>query len=57
MSRRVLKWVVPVDDRDHPIGTGTVVHGQPVPKDDEHIGSAITGPLVWHVFASERVAP
>ena len=24
--RRVLKWDVPVDDRDHPIGSGPVVH-------------------------------
>lgn len=26
MSRRILKWPVPVDDRDHPIGAGAVVH-------------------------------
>ena len=25
MTRRVLKWPVPVDDADHPIGTGPVV--------------------------------
>lgn len=25
MTRRVLKWNVPVDDRPHPIGTGPVV--------------------------------
>ena len=25
MSRRVLKWPVPVDDADHPIGAGPVV--------------------------------
>lgn len=25
MSRRVLKWPVPVDDTDHPIGAGRVV--------------------------------
>lgn len=24
-DRRVLKWAVPVDDRDHPIGSGPVV--------------------------------
>lgn len=26
MSRRVLKWTIPVDDRDHPIGGGRVAH-------------------------------
>lgn len=26
MTRRILKWTVPVDDRDHPIGGGPVVH-------------------------------
>lgn len=26
MTRRILKWPVPVDDRDHPIGGGPVVH-------------------------------
>lgn len=26
MSKRVLKWDVPVDDHDHPIGSGRVVH-------------------------------
>lgn len=25
-SKRVLKWSVPVDDQDHPIGGGRVVH-------------------------------
>lgn len=92
MDRRVLKWVVPVDDQDHPIGGGAVVlvavqvsrdpggpaglvtvwtdeypanpepirsahvygTGQPVPERDQHIGSCIDGPLVWHVFASTR---
>lgn len=93
MERRVLKWVVPVDDQDHPIGSGPVVltavqrlgnaetpagfvtvwteetgtppapllrsarvygTGQPVPEHDEHIGSCIDGPLVWHVYASTR---
>lgn len=23
---RVLKWVIPADDRDHPCGTGPVIH-------------------------------
>lgn len=92
-ARRVLKWVVPVDDCDHPIGPGPVVltavqrlgsaevpagfvtvwtdesedrgpvrsarvygTGQPVSEHDEHIGSCIDGPLVWHVFASTRPA-
>lgn len=88
MSRRVLKWQVPVDDRDHPIGGGPVVlvacqndnaalvqvwtdeanagdvadlrsarvfgTGQPILRTDEHIGSVVVGPLVWHVFASTR---
>ena len=26
MTLRVLKWPVPVDDREHPIGDGTVLH-------------------------------
>jgi len=26
MSRRILKWDVPVDDREHEIGGGPVVH-------------------------------
>lgn len=26
MTRRILKWTIPVDDRDHPIGAGPVVH-------------------------------
>ncbi len=26
MTRRILKWSIPVDDRDHPMGAGTVVH-------------------------------
>lgn len=26
VSRRVLKWAVPVDDHDHPIGSGPVLH-------------------------------
>lgn len=26
MSKRVLKWVVPVDDRRHEIGAGPIVH-------------------------------
>lgn len=26
MTRRVLKWSVPVDDRLHPVGVGKVVH-------------------------------
>lgn len=26
MSRRILKWTIPVDDRDHPCGSGPVVH-------------------------------
>lgn len=26
MARRVLKWAVPVDDHDHPIGGGPIVH-------------------------------
>lgn len=26
MTRRILKWTIPVDDNDHPIGTGPVVH-------------------------------
>lgn len=83
-SRRILKWTVSVDDRDHPIGSGRVVlvacqfssrsvqvwtdephdteveprparvygTGQPLPADDEHIGSATTdNGLVWHVLA------
>lgn len=25
-TRRILKWTIPVDDRDHPIGAGPVVH-------------------------------
>lgn len=25
-SKQVLRWYVPVDDRDHPIGAGRVVH-------------------------------
>lgn len=25
-TKRVLKWSVPVDDHDHPIGAGRVVH-------------------------------
>lgn len=25
-TKRVLKWSVPVDDQDHPIGAGRVVH-------------------------------
>lgn len=25
-ERRILKWTIPVDDRDHPIGVGPVVH-------------------------------
>lgn len=87
MSRQVLKWLVTVDDLDHPIGSGPVVlvgcqgselgvvqvwtdetdvgvlssrsarvygTGQPVPEDDEHLGSVIVEPLVWHVFASPR---
>lgn len=87
MSRRILKWSVPVDDRDHPIGSGQVVHvgcqddaygvvqvwtdepdaehvvvtsakvygtGQPVPAEDVHAGSTVAGPLVWHVFRSNR---
>lgn len=86
MTRRILKWDVPVDDHDHPIGFGDVVHvgcqgdqysvvqvwtdepndepvirsarvygtGQPIPADDEHIGSVIAGPLVWHVLTSSR---
>jgi hypothetical protein len=86
MARRVLKWAVPVDDRDHPVGSGPVVYvacqagydvvqvwtdepdadhvqvssarvygtGQPVPGDDVHVGSTATGPLVWHVFRSNR---
>lgn len=89
MVRRILKWQVPVDDHDHPIGSGRVVHvgsqhgdfravqvwtdepdsenvtvrsarvygtGQPLPEDDEHVGSVVVenGALVWHVLASER---
>lgn len=86
--RRILKWDVPVDDRDHPIGSGPVTlvacqrgadivqvwtdesdhnnvqlrsariygTGQPVPAGDQHIGSVIAGPLVWHAFASDRAA-
>ena len=26
MTRRILKWTIPVDDQDHPIGPGPVVH-------------------------------
>ncbi len=26
MTRRILKWSIPVDDHDHPIGAGPVVH-------------------------------
>lgn len=26
MTRRILKWTIPVDDCDHPIGAGPVVH-------------------------------
>jgi len=26
MTRRILKWDIPVDDRDHPIGAGPVAH-------------------------------
>lgn len=26
MARRILKWAIPVDDRDHPVGSGPVVH-------------------------------
>lgn len=26
MTRRILKWTIPVDDHDHPIGAGPVVH-------------------------------
>lgn len=79
-TRRIFKWTIPVDDRDHPIGGGPVVHvacqhgpgsvqvwtdesdelaatsarvygtGQPLPPDDEAVGSAIAGPFVWHVL-------
>lgn len=86
--KRVLKWPVPVDDHDHPIGSGTVVHvgcqagvvdvvqvwteetddtmahvgrrarvygtGQAIPKDDVHLGSALAGPFVWHVYRDAR---
>lgn len=26
MTRRILKWPIPVDDQRHPIGSGAVVH-------------------------------
>lgn len=26
MTRRILKWTIPVDDQRHPIGSGPVVH-------------------------------
>jgi hypothetical protein len=26
MTRRILKWTIPVDDRDHPVGAGPLVH-------------------------------
>lgn len=89
MSRRVLKWPVPVDDQDHPIGAGPVVlvasqlaadlvfvwteedvddprppmrrarvygTGQSIPDpSDEHVGSALAGPFVWHVYAAQEV--
>lgn len=90
MSRRVLKWQVPVDDRDYQIGSGPVLligcqddqehgvvqvwtdeasaeavklrpvrvygTGHPVPEFAEAIGSVITGPFVWHVFAFAPVS-
>lgn len=90
--KQVLKWSVPVDDQDHPIGTGRVVHvacqsgvvdvvsvwteetahtygqsrraraygtGQPIPEDDEHIGTALAPvhppkTLVWHIYGGTR---
>lgn len=87
MTRAILKWTVPVDDRDHHIGSSPVVlvgcqndnysvvtvwtdepdvsqvkirsarvhgTGQTVEPADEHVGSVITGTLVWHLFASPR---
>lgn len=84
MKRRVVKWAVPVDDQNHPIGTGPVLHVgcqdgarstvtvwteepvvdvpgryrwvrvfgtiQPIPEGFVHIGSAVAGPFVWHVY-------
>lgn len=86
-NRRILKWLIPIDDRFHPIGSGAVAHvdvqngirnvvvvwtdepdadnvvirsarvygtGQPLPVADEHLGSVVDDPLVWHVLASSE---
>lgn len=41
--KRVLKWAVPVDDKDHPIGTGPVV-----------LVACQGNPAVVHVWTEER---
>lgn len=33
-------------------GARVYATGQPIPADIEHVGSALAGPLAWHVYAT-----